>query len=100
MTNKNYDNFLDYKRAFINKHSKSDWTCDTSSMDSNGKYTKWYNFTDGSQLIEINEPIYEDVVLKTIVHGVEVEVRQTIKLFRTETWNTDDATSVFFYEKF
>ena len=91
--------FLDYKRAFINNHSKADWTVDTSAIDADGKYCKTYTFTDGAQLIEVNRPVWEMVEVETEVKGVKVIIKEWVKLFETEAWNTDNATSVKFYEK-
>lgn len=91
--------FLDYKRAFIESHKKADWTVETSSMDADGKYCKVYTFTDGAQLIEVNRPVYETVEAEVEVRGIRVKIQDTVKLFETEAWNTDDASSVQFYEK-
>lgn len=92
--------YLDYKRNFIKKHSKADWTTETSSMDEDGKYVKYYNFTDGAQLIEVNRPVWETVEVEAEVKGIKIMIKQEIKLFETEAWNTDDATSYKFYELF
>lgn len=95
-----YNTYLDYKRAFIQKHSKADWTVDTSSIDEYGKYCKTYTFTDGAQLIEVNRPVYETVEIETEVKGVKVTLKEVVKLFETEAWNTDNANSVKFYERY
>lgn len=95
-----FENYLEYKRAFIQKHSKADWTVDTSAMDADGKYCKTYTFTDGAQLIEINRPVWETVEAEVEVKGIKVTIKDTVKLFETEAWNTDNANSVKFYEKF
>ena len=87
---------LEYKREFIRKHDKVDWNVTTSPIDENGKYVKTYTFEDGAQLIEVNEPYYENVEFE--VHGIKFT--ETVKLFRTECWNTDDPKSVYWYEKF
>ena len=97
---KQLETYLDYKRAFVQKHSKADWTTDTSAMDSEGKYVKYYNFSDGAQLIEVNRPVWETVEAETEVKGVKVTIKQEVKLLETEAWNTDNATSVKFYELF
>ena len=91
--------YLDYKRNFINNHKKADWTVETSAMDADGKYHKTYIFTDGAQLIEVNRPIWETVEVETEVKGIKVVIKEKVKLFETEAWNTDNATSVKFYEK-
>ena len=90
--------YLEYKAAFIKRHSKSDWTTETSPMDNNGKYVKYYNFSDGSQLIEVNQPVFRMVEADAIVEGIKVKIQQTVKLFETEAWNTDNSESVKFYE--
>jgi len=97
---KTYETYLDYKRDFIKKHSKADWNTDTSPMDSDGKYVKTYNFSDGAQLIEVNRPVWETVETEVEVKGIKVKIKQEVKLFETEAWNTDNANSVKFYELF
>lgn len=87
--------YIEYKNAFIKKHNEADWTVHTSPMDEYGQYCKNYIFTDGAVLTEINRPVYETAEVE--VKGVKVEV--TIKLMETEAWNTDDAKSVKWYEK-
>ena len=87
--------YIEYKNAFIKKHNSADWTVHTSPMDEYGQYCKNYIFTDGAVLTEINRPVYETAEVE--VKGVKVEV--TIKLLETEAWNTDDAKSVKWYEK-
>lgn len=87
--------YIEYKNAFIKKHNEADWTVHTSPMDEYGQYCKNYVFTDGAVLTEINRPVVETV--KVEVKGVEVEVE--VKLMETEAWNTDDAKSVKWYEK-
>lgn len=97
--NTDYANFLDLKRAFIRKHNRADWEVDTSSMDEYGRYTKTYTFSDGAQLFEVNGPAWETVEAEKTVHGVTVKLSEKVKFFRTETWNTEDAHSVYFFEK-
>ena len=95
-----YSSYLDYKRAFIKKHSKADWTVETSGMDEYGKYIKTYTFTDGAQLIEVNRPVYEKAEAEVEVKGIKVKISETVKLFETEAWSTDNPNSVKFYERF
>lgn len=92
-------NYIDYKNDFIKKHNEADWSVHTSPMDEYGQYTKSYVFTDGATLTEINRPVYETVEVETEVKGIKVVIKQDIKLMETEAWNTDDAKSVKFYEK-
>ena len=91
--------YIEYKNNFIKKHNKADWTVHTSLMDEYGQYVKNYIFTDGATLTEVNRPVFETVKVKAEVKGIEVEIEDTIKLMETEAWNTDDATSVRFYER-
>ena len=93
-----FESYLDYKRAFIQKHSKADWTVDTSSMDADGKYCKTYNFTDGAQLIEINRPVYETVEVEVEVKGIKVTIKDTVKLFETEEQTISQAHTKFFVD--
>lgn len=91
--------YLEYKRNFIEKHGDADWTVHTSPMDEYGQYVKNYVFTDGATLTEVNRPVYETVEVETEVKGIKVVIKQDVKLMETEAWNTDDAKSVKFYEK-
>lgn len=95
-----FDTYLNYKRAFIQKHSKADWSVDTSPMMQDGGYVKTYIFTDGAVMTEVNRPVWETVEVQVEVKGIPVTIKQEVKLFETEAWNTDNATSVKFYEKF
>lgn len=89
----------EYKMAFIKKHGKGDWNVDTSPMDEYGRYVKYYNFEDGAQLIEVNGPVWRDVAATVEVEGIQITIKEKVKLFQSECWNTDDSKSVFFYEK-
>lgn len=91
--------YLEYKKAFIEKHKKADWAVHTSPMDEYGQYVKNYLFTDGAALTEVNRPIYETVEAEVEVKGIKFTLRQQVKLMETEAWNTDDAKSVKFYER-
>ena len=89
----------EYKQAFIKKHSKADWRVETSSLDQYGGYVKTYIFTDGAVLTQVNRPVWETARVFTEVKGVDVVLEKDVKLMETECWNTDDATSVKWYEK-
>ena len=43
--------------------------------------------------------MYEEVEVEVEVKGVKVTLKDTVKLFETEAWNSDNANSVKFYEK-
>ena len=84
----------EYKMNFLKKHG--DWKVETSPMNEYGNYVKTYICEDGAQLTEVNGPHYETVTFE--VRGVKFT--ESVKLFKTECWNTDDVKSVFWYEKF
>ena len=89
-----------YINSFIQKHNKQhDWRVVTSPMRADGGYIKTYAFDDGSTLTEVNRPIEEPVSVETEVKGVKVLVKTWVKLLEIECWNTDDAKSVKFYER-
>ena len=94
-------NILDYKHyhnaklAFMHKHY-DDFSVDTSPMSECGTYHKTYIFEDGAQMTEVMRPVYVNTVVE--VRGVKIPIR--VKLFETEMWTSDDANSVFYYEKF
>lgn len=89
----------EYIQDFIKKHSKSDWQVITSYLTEDGGYTKTYVFDDGATLTEVNRPVYEKVEVKTTVKGIPVVISDYVKLFESECWNTDNAKSVKFYER-
>ena len=91
--------YLEYKKAFIENHKKADWTVHTSPMDEYGQYVKNYLFTDGAVLTEVNRPVYETAEAEVEIKGIKIKLTQQIKLMETEAWNTDDAKSVKFYER-
>ena len=90
---------LTYKSAWIKAHNKADWKVETSPMDEYGRYVKTYIFSDGFQLIEVNEPSYETVSIDYEVRGVKFHEDKSVKLFRTEIWTTESSSEIF-YEKF
>ena len=91
--------YIEYKHNFIKKHNKADWAVHTSPMDEYGQYVKNYIFTDGATLTEVNRPVFENIEVETEVKGIKITIRETVKLMETEAWNTDDAKSVKFYER-
>ena len=91
----NYNTYNEEKKVFFKKHH-NDFRCDTSSMDEYGRYWKTYSFEDGAQWCEAMSPTYETAEVEIKFVKVKVEV----KMLRTEFWNTDDASSKFYFEKF
>lgn len=91
---------INYINAFVMKHGrKGDWSVTTSPMKADGTYIKTYIFEDGAQMTEVNRPVYEEVEVEVEVKGIKIPVKTSVKLLETECWNTDDATSVKFYER-
>lgn len=90
----NYNELAEAKKNFLNKHD--DWSVETSPMDEYGTYDKTYYCSDGAQWIENYRPVYERTTIE--IKGVKIPV--TVKLLETEAYNTDDAQSLLYYEKF
>jgi hypothetical protein len=92
MNKTTHTEYWDKKDAFFKKHQME--TVHTSAMNEYGGYCKTYVCVDGAQWFESMEivPVTEQVT----VRGVPVTV--TVKLFRTEYWNTDDSGSYIYYE--
>ena len=81
------------KKNFFKKHN-NDFNTETSPM-MNDTYHKEYMFRDGAIWYEVIRPVYEKV---------EVEVRKVktqidIKLCEVEYWNTDNANSMTYCER-
>lgn len=87
---------LDYRREFIRKHP-TNWRVFTSSMNEYGNYVKVYAFDDGATLTEVNGPAWKDVTWTADDGRTET---RTEKVWRTEIWHTDDATSRIWYERY
>lgn len=83
------------KREFFQKHD-NDFSCDTSSMDEYGCYHKEYVFEDGAVWYEVMSPEYADYEVEVKL----VKIHETIKMFRTEFWSSDNSSSKYYYEKF
>lgn len=90
-----YKKYSADKKAFFNKH-KNNFDCMTTQMDQYGRYGKIYNFEDGAIWYENMAPTYETAEVMVKLVPIKVEV----KMFRTEYYSTDDATSKYYYEKF
>lgn len=90
-----YSDYSAEKKSFFQKH-KHDFRTETSAMDQYGRYHKTYIFSDGAIWYETMSPEYVtvDVAVKLVIVPVE------IKMFRTEFWSTDNASSKYYYEKF
>lgn len=96
-----YKEYHDAKTAFLNKHSKkSDWKCETSPMDQYGVYYKTYMFEHGAIWYERMAPVWRKAEAEVEVEGIKIKIEQDVKLFETEFWNSDNAASRKYYEKF
>ena len=95
----NYKEYHEIKDRFFSKH-KHDFTIDTGAMDRDGKYNKVYSFRDGAQWIDVYRPVWRTIEITTEIERVPITVKQDVKLFETESWNTDDPKSIYYYEKF
>lgn len=91
----NYREYNNDKQAFFKNH-KNDFQCTTSPMDEYGCYHKEYVFTDNAIWYEVMSPEYVKASVEIKLVNVDVEV----KMLRTEYWNTDNASSKYYYEKF
>lgn len=87
------------KRNFIEKHN-CDWTVETSPMDEYGVYYKHYIFEDGAIWYERMAPVYRSKEVEFEVEGLTFKKTVEVKLFETEFFNSDRATSYKYYEKF
>ena len=91
-----YDEYVKAKQDFLKKHGENGWEVDTSVMDEYGQYNKTYICADEAQWIEHMRPVWVD-------HDIEVrgcKCKIVVKLLETEFYNSDDASSSFYYEKF
>jgi hypothetical protein len=95
----NYTEYHEIKDRFFSKHHH-DFTIDTGAMDRDGKYNKVYSFSDGAQWIDVYRPVWRTIEITTEIERVPITVKQDVKLFETESWNSDDPKSIYYYEKF
>lgn len=94
-----YKEYHEAKSAFLRKHD--DWKVETSSIDINGKYHKEYICSNGDIWYEVCEPSWRTATAEVeVVDGVKVTITKDVKLFRTEGWNSKNANSIIYYEKF
>ena len=89
---------VEYINDFIRKHG-CNWEVHTSPLREDGYYIKTYIFDDFTSLYELNRPIFETISVEVEVKGIKIPVETRVKLLESECWNTDDATSVKFYER-
>lgn len=97
---KKYDNLGEYLKTWVGRHESADWSVETTDMDPDGMYMKYYTFSDGFQIIEVNRPVWRKAEAVVTVEGIPVKIQKDVKLFQTEIWNNEDAKSEYFYEVF
>lgn len=81
-------------RKFLDSQDIDDYNVETSAFEDNS-YHKIYRFVNGAVGIEHNRIITEEVEVE--VKGLKVKVE--VKLLETEWYDTNDATSIYMYEK-
>lgn len=89
----NMKQYNESKAAFIRKH------CGTRGFKEYGKVDgeriiKTMCFEDEACWHEITEPVYEDWV----VEARGLKIHNTIKLYRTEIWDSENSISRYLYE--
>lgn len=92
-----YETYKSEKQAFIKKHGKKDWKVVTSPMNEYGIYYKDYIFEDGTHFYERMAPVHFKQEVEVAHTMVKVEVE--IKMMEIEYFDSDNADSRKYYEK-
>lgn len=95
---KSYNEYVEMKQKFMKKHN-NDWKVDTSSMNEYGVYYKTYVFADGAVWYERMSPAYREKEISFEIEGLTFTQKVEVKLFETEFFNSDNAESHKYYEK-
>ena len=97
-----YEDYSKVKKAFFDKYSKYDWRVETSGLDEYGRYHKEYIFENGKIWYEVMTPVTRTAVgyLKVEHTEITIKVEQEVKLLQTEYWNSDNADSYYYYERY
>lgn len=90
--------YYDYKRDFLRRHD-NDFRVETSSMNEYGEYQKEYICADGAIMYEVNRPEWIDIEISGERYGIEIKKTESVKVFRTEVWNSDNPNSEIFRER-
>ena len=85
--------YLDSKAAFIRKHYGERGFREVGDVV-NETIRKSYLFEDGAVWSEITEPIHEEMA--GVMHGLPVTA--TVKMYRTEVWDSENSKSRYLYE--
>ena len=92
----NYEQFQNEKKAFFAKHNH-DFNICTSPMDEYDRYCKDYLFADGHVWHEDYSPVWMHEIVQGKYCG---KISVDTKMFRTEYYNTENADSKYYYEKY
>lgn len=96
-----YKEWAEEKSKFSKKHNHN-FTVETSPMDKDGIYYKWYVFEDGAIWYERMSPVEEVIIVEGIsdLTGIKFTDSKVVTFLKTEFWNTEDSKSKYYYEKF
>lgn len=81
------------KKEFFTIHGGYDNVFTSAFVD--GRYTKTYNFSDGSQWFEVITPHHTEVA-EVVLHGCTFSV--DVEFTKIEYWNSEHAESRVCYE--
>lgn len=90
-----YRDYTNEKQEFFKAHHYDYRVC-TSGLDEYNRYHKEYIFEDGAIWYEVMGAVTEGATIN--IHGLEINT--DVKLYRTEYWSTENATSKFYYERY
>lgn len=88
----------EYKKSFFDRHG-NDWHVETSSLygEHGDHYMKTYICADDAQMSEVNGPEWRQADI--IADGVKVG-SETVKVWVTELWTTDNPASVKYISRY
>lgn len=89
-----YSTYNKEKKDFFKKH-KNNFKVETSPLNEYNVYYKVYAFSDGATWTERMEHVFREVKVEVMKCSVNVEV----ELLETEYYDTDNANSRKYYEK-
>lgn len=88
--------YWEMKKKFFNKYPIEQII--TSAMDENGGYHKTYLCEKNVQWFEVYSYCYETKDVEVEIKNCKVKQEISVKLFRTEFWNTKTGNSYLTYE--
>lgn len=97
MTHTTEERYFHEKQAFFIKHGQTGEVKKvTGPMDQYGCYSETVSFSDGAIWFESNGPVWQNVTLEK--DGIRIGT-DTVKCFRCEYWDTDNAESRYTLSK-